>query len=176
MRIPKMRGIGALALACAASTGMMLAGGVPAMAADTPVQFELGAGSLSISAPTAVVDFGSVTAGAPSVSGALGFVVVTDNRGGATAWTATVSSTAFVNGGSTIPSSDINYAPGTAGTTGGVTLAAPVTGNLTSPRVAQATSAVTGTNTATWNPGITVTIPAGVMTGTYAATITHSVA
>ena len=176
MRIPTMRGIGALALAGAASTALVLAGGVPAMAADTPVQFELGAGSLSISAPTGVVDFGSFTLGAASAGGALGVVVVTDNRGGATAWTATVSSTAFINGGSSIPSSDINYAPGTAGTTGGVTLAAPVTGNLTSPRVAQATSAVTGTNTATWNPGITVTIPAGVMPGTYAATITHSVA
>ena len=146
------------------------------MAANTPVQFELGAGTLTISAPTALVDFGNVAAGATSVGGLLGPVVVTDNRGGATAWTATVASTAFVNGASTIPASDITYTPGTASTTGGVTLAAPVTGNLTSPRVAQATSVVSGTNTATWNPGITVTIPAGAVTGVYAATITHSVA
>ena len=35
---------------------------------------------------------------------------------------------------------------------------------------------MTGTNTATWNPNLTVAIPVGVITGTYAATVTHSVA
>jgi hypothetical protein len=176
MRIPKMRGIGALALAGAASTALVLAGGVPAVAANTPVQFELGAGTLTISAPTALVDFGNVAAGATSVGGLLGPVVVTDNRGGATAWIATVASTAFVNGASTIPASDITYTPGTASTTGGVTLAVPVAGTLGAALIAQETTIVTGTNTATWNPNLTVAIPVGVTTGTYAATVTHSVA
>lgn len=173
-----MRGIGALALAGAASTAMVLAGGVPAMAASspTPVQFEIGAGTLSISAPIALVDFGTVAAGTTSVGGLLGPVVVTDNAGGATAWIATVASTAFVNGASSIPASDITYTPGTASTTGGVTLATPVPGTLGAALIAQETTTVTGTNTATWNPNLTVAIPVGVTTGTYAATVTHSVA
>jgi hypothetical protein len=34
---------------------------------------------------------------------------------------------------------------------------------------------ITGNNSATWNPTITVTVPGGMATGVYAATITHSV-
>jgi hypothetical protein len=33
---------------------------------------------------------------------------------------------------------------------------------------------ITDDNSATWNPTITVTVPGGVATGVYAATITHS--
>jgi hypothetical protein len=39
----------------------------------------------------------------------------------------------------------------------------------------QTATAVLGVNTATWNPSIAVTLPAGAQAGTYSATITHSV-
>jgi hypothetical protein len=39
----------------------------------------------------------------------------------------------------------------------------------------QTATAVVGVNTATWNPSIAVTLPAGAQAGTYSATITHSV-
>jgi hypothetical protein len=36
-------------------------------------------------------------------------------------------------------------------------------------------SAISGDNSAIWNPTITVTIPGGTAAGVYTATITHSV-
>jgi hypothetical protein len=35
--------------------------------------------------------------------------------------------------------------------------------------------AITGDNTATWNPPISVSVPGGETAGTYSVTITHSV-
>ncbi len=42
------------------------------------------------------------------------------------------------------------------------------------PPVVTATG-ITGDNSATWNPTITVTVPGGTVAGTYSAVITHSV-
>lgn len=79
---PKPTGLAVAAVAVAAIA-------LPAGAA-TPASFTLTAGALSISAPTASVSLGSqVASNSPStISGPLGVVTVTDQRGGATAWTA----------------------------------------------------------------------------------------
>jgi hypothetical protein len=139
------------------------------------------AGALSISVP-AMANLGSVAAGAANVSAHLGEITVTDNRDASpAAWTVTVSSTSFTTGGATAPETiakgSVRYSPGSAtSTTGNATFTPGTAGNLSSARTAFSASDGTGNNSATWNPTITVTLPAGVVVGTYTATITHSVA
>jgi hypothetical protein len=139
------------------------------------------AGTLSISVPQSA-NLGSAKAGSAQVSAKLGAVTVTDTRYGPDgAWTATVSSTPFTTGGATAPEtiakSRISYSPGAAtATTGDATFTPGTTGDLGSARTAFSVSDGTGENSATWNPTITVSLPAGVIVGIYTATITHSVA
>ena len=47
--------------------------------------------------------------------------------------------------------------------------------NLTAVVPALTASAITGNNTATWNPRLILAIPGGATHGTYTATVTHSV-
>ncbi|MEU4829868.1 ice-binding family protein, partial [Streptosporangium sp. NPDC023615] len=138
-------------------------------------------GPLSISVPPAA-DLGSVRAGAAGLPGDLGEVTVTDDRGDSpAAWVVTVSSTDFTTGGGagagTIPREFIGYSPGpVTRTTGDATFTPGAPGDLDPARIAFSASEGSGNNSATWNPTITVTLPVGVVTGIYTATITHSVA
>jgi hypothetical protein len=160
-----------LALACAAA---MPAG------ADTTASFTLTAGALSISAPTGSVSIGSqaVSSSSSTISGSLGVVTVTDQRGGATSWVASVIVTAFTPTSgpavTAIPAVNVSYAVGTVTQTG-VTTTKPATTDLTgvSPVV---NGVSTGLSSASWNPTISVLLPANAAPGTYTATITHSVA
>jgi hypothetical protein len=166
-----------LAIAILAALSTMAA--LPA-AADTAASFTLTAGALSISAPTGSVSLGSqaVSSNASTISGQLGVVTVTDQRGGATTWVASVIVTAFTPttgpAVTAIPASAASYAAGTI-TQSGVTAAKPATTDLTgvSPVV---TGTSTGLSTASWNPTISVILPANAAPGVYTATITHSVA
>jgi hypothetical protein len=102
-------------------------------------------------------------------------VTVYDQRGGVTNWTASVISTAFTPpSGPADPASNVSYAAGTITASGVVPTAAPAP-DLTgvSPVV---TGASSGISTASWNPTITVIVPANYAPGVYSATITHSVA
>lgn len=153
---------------------------LPAAGAATPVSFTLTAGALSISAPTGSVSLGSqvVSASASSISGPLGVVTVTDDRGGATTWVASVIVTAFTPttgpAVTAIPASEVTYVPGTV-TQAGVTTAQPSEASLAGVvPVVNGTS--TGLSTASWNPTISVALPANAAPGVYSATITHSVA
>ncbi|WP_344892188.1 ice-binding family protein [Streptosporangium longisporum] len=149
-------------------------GTVTAPAAPAP-------GPLSISVPAAA-DLGSVTAGRSGPSNNLGEVTVTDERGASPAtWVVTVGSTDFTTGegteSETIPGELVGYSPGAATrTTGDATFTPGTAGDLGSERVAFSASDGIGNNSATWDPTITVTLPVGVVTGIYTATITHSVA
>jgi hypothetical protein len=120
-------------------------------------------------------------AGTPSracshaISGPLGVVSVTDNRGGTIGWTASVISTAF-SGLVAVAALNISYAAGTITGAGAATFTATAGANLTGVVPVVAASLVTGANSASWNPTITVQTPSGLAVGTYSATITHSVA
>ena len=145
--------------------------------ADTTATFTLTAGGLSISAPTGSVSLGSQMASTSSstITGPLGVVTVTDQRGGVTSWTASVISTAFTPAaGPAVPASNVSYAAG-AITASGVVAAAVPAPNLTgvSPVV---TGASVGISSASWNPNISVVVPANYAPGVYSAVITHSVA
>jgi len=99
---------------------------LPGGAADTPTSFTLTGGLLSISAPTGNVSLGTQVAStsATTISGHLGIVTVTDQRGGATTWVASVIVTAFTPtpAATAIPATQVSYAAGTV-TQAGVTTA-----------------------------------------------------
>ena len=165
-----------------ASTFVTLAAAaaLPAAGADTTATFTLTAGALSISAPTGSVSLGTQVARASSstIGGPLGVVTVTDDRGGATTWVASVIVTAFTPttgpAVTAIPASQVTYVPGTV-TEVGVTTAQPAEASLAGVvPVVNGTS--TGLSTASWNPIISVLVPANAAPGIYTATITHSVA
>lgn len=138
-------------------------------------------GGLSISVP-AISPLGTASAGTTGVSGQLGPVTVTDDRGPFSGnWVSVVSSTNFTTGsgsaGETIPNSSITYASGAALTTTGVGTFVPQAGAvLDTPRTAARWSGQTGgPNSVTWSPTLWVTLPPGVVVGDYAAVVTHSV-
>ncbi|MGW2621269.1 fibronectin type III domain-containing protein [Micromonospora taraxaci] len=138
-------------------------------------------GGLSISVP-AISTLGTVTSGTTGVSGQLGLVTVTDDRGPFSGnWVSVVSSTSFTtgsgSGGETIPNSSITYASGAALAASGVGTFVPQPGAvLNTPRTAaQWTGQTGGANSATWNPTLWVTLPSGLVVGDYVAVVTHSV-
>lgn len=152
--------------------------GVPQGRADTTATFTLTAGTLSISAPTGSVSLGSQVASNSSstISGSLGSVTVADQRGGATSWTTSVISTAFTPpAGPADPASNVSYAAGVITTSATVTATAVAAPNLTGVSTV-VTGASTGISSASWNPSITIAVPANFAPGVYSATITHSVA
>ena len=167
--------------ALAAATGiasLALAGmHAPAHAADTTTTFTIAAaGGLSISAPS-TADLGSVSSGASSVSGSLGTVTVTDQRGLILGnWTATASSSNFAHGSDSaydIAKASAVYAAGAvSGSGGGASVGAG--GSLAAPVIA-ATRLGAGNNSASWDPTVTVALSPTAVVGTYTATITHSV-
>jgi hypothetical protein len=165
-----------LLLASIAAT-LTAATSLPAGAA-TPASFELTAGGLSISAPTGSVSLGTQLASNSSstITGSLGVVTVSDQRGGATTWVASVISTAFTPpAGPADPASNVSYAAGTITQSANVVAAAIAGVNLTGvTTVVNGTS--TGLSTASWNPSISVFVPANFAPGIYSATITSSVA
>ena len=162
-----------LATLGAATIGTVLPAG-----ASTPASFTLTSGTLSISAPTAGVSLGTQVASTTSstMSGLLGAVVVSDQRGGPTTWTASVIATAFTpTAGPADPASNVSYSAGPIVDAGPVvTTASPVT-DLTGV-VTVVTGVSTGISTATWSPTISIFVPANFAPGVYTATITSSVA
>jgi hypothetical protein len=146
------------------------------------------AGTLSITVPGTA----SIGSGAPgtSITGHLGSVQVTDNRGSATAaWTASVTTTSFTTGGATTPEtvpigdisywsgpSTASYLPSTTGTFNPGQANAAAAQVLSSSRTAFTLTSGVGDNSLTWNPTLIAAVPAGAIGGTYTGTVTHSVA
>jgi hypothetical protein len=146
--------------------------------ADTTATFTLTAGGLSISAPTGSVSLGSqpVSNNSSTMTGSLGAVTVSDARGGATSWTASVISTAFTPpAGPADPAANVSYSAGAITASSTVVATAVAAPNLTGVSTVM-TGASTGVSSATWNPTISIIVPANFAPGVYSATITHSVA
>jgi hypothetical protein len=158
---------------------------VPASAApgETTATVTVTGGSLSISVPSGTTNLGSransETGG--TVSGSLGQVEVLDARTPAagSGWVASVISTTFVpTAGTAIAASAVSYTAGAISETGTSVTTANNPGNLTGVSAAVTASAITGDNSASWNPTIHVVVPGGISgaSTTFTATITHSVA
>ena len=165
----------ALVLACSAA----LAGGmaVPASAANTTTTVTITGGLLSLTAPASA----ALSTGTPGANSTvtLGNTTVTDARADVLGWSATVTLPALAGGtltAETIPTTAATYLAATVTPTGTSTLAAPALGtDLTSAKVSQAATAVSGNNTATWTALLTVPIPAQVLADSYSAVLTQSV-
>ena len=141
---------------------------------DTTLTFTVTSGALTMTAPA----FANLGSGGPgtTVGAPIGPVTVTDNRALANAsWTATASSTDFINGGSTIPATDANYDPGFITHTGTITVTGTDITLSNSPQTVVAGTAGSGNNSASWSPTISVAIPATAVGGTYTATLVQSV-
>jgi hypothetical protein len=174
--------------AAAVVVGISVSPANAAQTGNTTVTFSISAGALNITVP-ATANIGSTAAGGV-VSGQLGPVQVVDQRGNLLAvWTTTVTTTAFTTGGGsaaeTIPASAVKYASGPATATTGAGVFTP--GQATTGAAATVPSAAPGltaftltlgvaSNSATWNPTLSVTTPASAVAGTYTGTVTHSVA
>lgn len=145
---------------------------------DTTVTFTVTSGELFISVPDSV-DLGDGAAGT-GISGALGTVTVTDSRALLTAsWTVTASSSNFTTGAGmpaeTIPATDITYTPGAITKTGTITASGTtITMTHGSQTVVTGANGV-GSNTATWDPTISIALPNSAVAGQYTGTISHSV-
>ncbi|HZC25667.1 MAG TPA: hypothetical protein VE287_01510 [Actinopolymorphaceae bacterium] len=151
---------------------------------DVNATVDVSGGPLSISTPDAI-ELGSTAVGM-DVGGQLGGVTVLDRRGATSAtWTATVTSTAYTTGGGasseTIPASDVDYWSGPATDTEGTATFTP--GQATDDDAVPLDVAETafsegsgdGGNSASWDPTITVHIPATAVAGSYSGTVTHNV-
>jgi hypothetical protein len=165
-------------LLVAGTSAIVLAATVLPAGAATPATFTLTAGTLSISAPTGSVSLGSQVASTSSstITGSLGVVTVSDQRGGPTNWTASVISTAFTPpSGPADPASNASYAAGSITQSATVVATAVPAPDLTGVSTV-VTGASTGISSASWDPSISVFVPANFAPGIYSATITHSVA
>lgn len=141
---------------------------------STTLTFTVNSGALTLSVP-ASADLGS---GAPGtdISGAIGACSVVDDRALLSAsWTVTASETDFANGGQTIPATDADYAVGTITTTGTITATGTDVTLSNSPQTVVTGSDGVGDNTASWDPTITVHVPASAVGGLYTGTLTQSV-
>jgi hypothetical protein len=150
----------------------------PSASAATPMTFTLTAGALSISTPTVSVALGTEVSSTTSstISGAIGVVTVTDQRGGVTTWTASAIATAFTpSAGPADPASNVSYAAGPLTVSSTVVATAVNATDLTGVSTV-VTGASTGISTASWNPTISVVVPPNFAPGVYSATITQSVA
>ncbi|MFD8527962.1 hypothetical protein ACFV0L_11195 [Streptosporangium canum] len=167
-------------IAAAIGFGLVAATSLPAVADDTVVTFSITAEGLTVSAPGSA-NLGPVASGAASVSGQIGPITVTDDRGTLNgSWNATVISTDFTTGEGTgpetIPNINVSYSPGPATATTGTGTFTPGPGGIVNvPRVAFAGTELVGNDSVTWNPTLTVTIPSAAVAGTYSGTVTHSV-
>jgi hypothetical protein len=165
----------------AASAALVLLTAGPAFAqpgpGETETTFALTGGSLAISVPVGPVELDSaaVSADAQTMTGSLGDVMVTDNRGNVAGWVASALSSAFT-GATPVPASAVSYAPNAlTGKTGISTVTPTPAGNLSAISPVETATLVQGANTASWNPALSVAVPAGAQTGEYTATLTHSI-
>jgi len=177
MAIHSTRGM----LTVAAAGLLALAVASPASAVGTSATVTVMGGALSISAPPDAGSLGSRvnTVLAGTISGPLGQVRVDDARSAAagSGWVASAISTAFTpTAGPTIGAAAVSYAAGSIAKVGTATFTAEDAPNLTGATPVVTATGITGDNSATWNPTITVTVAGGKAAGVYSATITHSVA
>ncbi|RKR91154.1 uncharacterized protein DUF3494 [Micromonospora pisi] len=137
---------------------------------------------LSITAPEAA-DLGSAAPGG-TVSANLGPVTVGDLRGLEDAtWIATVVASDFVTTGSpvqTITSVNVSYWSGPATSTTGTFASGQPTPQdaqtIDVERTAYTLTGGRGTNSATWDPVVSVQLPLAAVSGEYTGTVTFSVA
>ncbi|WP_327687268.1 hypothetical protein [Streptomyces sp. NBC_00467] len=169
-----------IVLAAAAVVGVAVTPAAAAPTDDTTVTFTVQAtDGLNITAPESAT-LPTTTPG-NETSGQMGVVTVTDERSTLnTTWVATVTSTVFTTGGAspaeTIDNDLVEYSPGPAIDPVNGPFTPGAAGDLGGPLVAFSRASGNGNNSVSWNPTLTVNVPASAVAGTYTGTVTHSVA
>lgn len=145
-----------------------------AMADDTATTFSLTGGSLTLSVQGTATLTDAAT-GTTAITGSLGAVSVTDERGGTANWNVSGASTAFTGvGGSS--STAVSYTGGAVTETGTITVADGTATALTGVAASVvAPTSLSGNNTAGWSPTLNVTMPAGALADSYSGTVTTSI-
>ena len=153
---------------------LVVAAALPAAADDTATTFSLTGGTLTLSvgASAALTDEASGVA-ANTITGTLGAVTVTDARGGTAGWVTSAASTTFTGVGLSV-SDGVAYTNGTVTETGTNTVAAVTAQSITTTAAVATATGVSGNNTASWDPTLDVSMPAGALAGDYAGTVTTS--
>ena len=165
----------------AAIAGMLTLGvTLPASADPTTATVTVTGGTLAITAPIGAGSLGTTANswGGFVISGPPGQVQVLDARSAAAGagWVASVISTPFTPpAGPAIPASSVRYTAGTITKVGTATYTASDPTDLTGSVPAVTATGITGDNSATWTPVISVAVPGGMAAGVYSGTITHSV-
>jgi hypothetical protein len=170
-------------LLLATAAGMLMLGtALPASAlpGDTSTSISVTSGFLSITVPTTAGSLGTRanTVLSGTISGAMGQVQVNDARGAAagSGWVASAISTAFTPPtGTAVAASAVGYTAGAITKVGTAVYTANDPPALTGVAAVVTATGITGDNSATWNPMISVLVPGGMAAGVYTATITHSV-
>jgi len=147
----------------------------------TTASVTLVGGVLAITVPADAGSLGTAntSVNGVTISGSLGAVQVTDDRSApaGAGWVASAVSTAFAPAtGPAIPATQIGYVVGQATKVGTATYTGTDATDLSVVQDVLTATAITGNNSATWNPTISVRVPPGLAAGTYSGTITHSVA
>ena len=171
------------AFLCTVFVGMLTLGtAVPASAVDlTTATVTITAGVLAISASGSAGNLGTrsnTVSGEAVISGSLGQVRVIDARSAAagSGWVASAVSSAFAPPtGPELAGSLVSYVAGPIEKVGTATYEANDPSGLKTVQAVVTATEITGDNSATWTPTISVAIPDGMAAGVYAATITHSV-
>jgi hypothetical protein len=162
-------------LVLAAATMTLLAGTtLPASAADTTTTFSLTGGTLTLSVSASAGLTGEATGiAANTITGTLGQVLVTDARGLITGWVTSAVSSTFT-GSSLSVSNGVTYTTGDVTKTGLSTVTGVSAELITAVKPVAAATAAIGNNTASWNPTLDVSMPAGALAGAYTGTVTTS--
>lgn len=148
-------------------------------AVTTTTTFTIAAGSLAITAPSNALLQTNSAAAEPVATGTFSDVTVTDTRRGTTDWTVYVSGGGFTRTGGTdsLPS---KYTTGDARVMGTADVDDSYEFTRTgwpeeAPSVAVTVTGVSGLNTVSWNPTVSVDVPDDALAGQYTSTVTHSV-
>jgi hypothetical protein len=167
-------------LATVAGALLVLAASPAAADEPTTATITVTGGALTITVPADAGSLGSRanSVGGGTITGALGEVQVNDARSAVagSGWVVSVISTAFTPpSGPAIAASAVSYSAGSITKVGTATYTANDPGDLTGVAPAVTATGITGDNSATWTPTITVAVPGGMAANVYSATITHSV-
>ena len=185
MRVTRPRKILAVAIAGVAAAAMQAA---PAQADTTETTFTISGGSVSITTAPATAALATVDSGSLALTGSLGDVTVTDERGAlGIGWAVTAETTDFVtdadgdqvvDDGESVSEASVLYTSvvDVLATDGVVTPVPGVGVAIADAATVMSGTVVVGNNSVTWDPTIAITIPANAVSGVYEGTITHSMA
>ena len=169
-----MRKTFVIAVAAAALVGATALPASAAVTGDTVTTITMTGGSLSMTpAATAAL---AANVGAPTASGSLGTVSVSDTRGTPAGWTVSAISTVFTNAASVTVAGAVSYSAGAL--TGGSGAAfVPGGDKVITGVLGVGVATAPGSNSASFAPTLTVTLPvSGVLAGAYTGTVTTSIA